>query len=419
MSADQPGVRLLAVRRARRAGVAQEVHVRAAGRRVGGRLDDRARPADVRLRLLGVAPAADGVEHVRHRALGERRVAVADPGDRAAHLVDVDLALRPRRRVVQLDQPLDQLVVEAREVRRLEVGVHALLPQRVDQSLDARCRASGPSRSATGSATARNVAHVAVALLDRPRRGGDERRDLAPVPLLRDHRQRRRGRQVHQRGDVIGRARRPVAEAAQQVAVGVGRVEDRPGVDHRADRVQRELELRDDAEVAAAAAQAPEAGRRFSLSLAWTSRPSAVTTSAPTGCRTARPYLRISQPMPPPSVKPATPVVEIRPPVVASPCACVSWSTSAHTAPPPTVARRAAGSTWTSFIGREVDDDPAVARSRSRRRCGRRRARRSGRWLRRGRSRPRRSRRRRRCSGRSRAGRRPSCAPFQILAASS
>ena len=34
--------------------------------------------------------------------------------------------------------------------------------------------------------------------------------------------------------------------------------EDRPGEDHRADRVQAELERRDDAEVAAAAAQAPQ-----------------------------------------------------------------------------------------------------------------------------------------------------------------
>jgi hypothetical protein len=61
--------------------------------------------------------------------------------------------------------------------------------------------------------------------------------------------------------------------------------------------------------------------------------------------------LRISQPIPPPSVKPPTPVVETRPPVVASPCACVSWSTSAQTAPPPTYARCASVSTRTPLIG--------------------------------------------------------------------
>ena len=97
--------------------------------------------------------------------------------------------------------------------------------------------------------------------------------------------------------------------------------------------------------------RSPQSRSAFSDSLAWTSRPSAVTTSAPTRLSQARPYLRISQPMPPPRVKPPTPVVETRPPVVARPYAWVSWSTSAQTAPPPTVARRASGSTRTPFIG--------------------------------------------------------------------
>ena len=108
----QPGVGLLAVRRASCARIAEEVHVRTAGRRVGGRLDDRARPADVRLGLLRVMPACDGVEHVRRAAVGERGVGGRHPGDRATQLLHVDLALRPGRRVVQIDQPLDQLVVE-------------------------------------------------------------------------------------------------------------------------------------------------------------------------------------------------------------------------------------------------------------------------------------------------------------------
>ena len=59
-------------------------------------------------------------------------------------------------------------------------------------------------------------------------------------------------------GDLVGRGGRPLAEHLQQVAVGVGRVEDRPGVDQRADRMELELELRHDAEVAASAAQPPE-----------------------------------------------------------------------------------------------------------------------------------------------------------------
>jgi hypothetical protein len=63
-----------------------------------------------------------------------------------------------------------------------------------------------------------------------------------------------------------------------------------------------------------------------------------------------RPCLRISQPTPPPRVSPATPVWLTMPPVVARPCACVSWSTSPHSAPACTHALRPAGSTRTARI---------------------------------------------------------------------
>jgi hypothetical protein len=48
----------------------------------------------------------------------------------------------------------------------------------------------------------------------------------------------------------------------------------------------------------------------------------------------AIPCLAISQPIPPPSVSPAIPVVEITPPVVASPKACVARLYSRHVTPP-------------------------------------------------------------------------------------
>jgi hypothetical protein len=76
--------------------------------------------------------------------------------------------------------------------------------------------------------------------------------------------------------------------------------------------------------------------------------PSAVTTSASTRLSTVSPCLRMSQPMPPPRLRPPTPVWPTMPPVVASPWAWVSWSTSAHRAPPWTRAVRAAGSTVTA-----------------------------------------------------------------------
>ena len=56
---------------------------------------------------------------------------------------------------------------------------------------------------------------------------------------------------------------------------------------------------------------------------------------------TARPCLRSSQPEPPPSASPATPVLDTRPPTVASPCSWVAASTSpqvsaaAHADDPP------------------------------------------------------------------------------------
>ena len=81
---------------------------------------------------------------------------------------------------------------------------------------------------------------------------------LLAVPFLRDHRQRRCGHQRDEAGDVVGRVRRPVPEEPEQSSRIVRRIEDRPGVHDRPDRVQCELELRDDAEVPAAAPQAPE-----------------------------------------------------------------------------------------------------------------------------------------------------------------
>ena len=69
----------------------------------------------------------------------------------------------------------------------------------------------------------------------------------------------------------------------------------------------RKVNGRDDPEVAAAAAQAPEELRVFGRARG-TCSPSAVITSAPSRLSTVRPCARVSQPTPPPSVRPATPV---------------------------------------------------------------------------------------------------------------
>ena len=84
-----------------------------------------------------------------------------------------------------------------------------------------------------------------------------------------------------------------------------------------------EQERGDDAEVAAAAANGPEQVAVL-LGLATTKLPSASTTSAASRLSMVRPYLRVRCPMPPPSVSPPTPVVEMMPDGTASPNACVA-----------------------------------------------------------------------------------------------
>ena len=162
--------------------------------------------------------------------------------------------------------------------------------------------------------------------------------------------------------------------------------------------------------------RSPQNRSAFSASFAWTRQPSAVTTSAATRLSHARPCRRINQPMPPPRVKPPIPVDDTRPPVVASPYACVSWSTSAQTAPPPTVARRASGSTRTPFMGeRSITSPPSQVEKPATLWPPPRTA--TGRWLLRAKpiaaitsAAP--------VHLATSAGRRPSCAPFQIRQAS-
>ena len=91
----------------------------------------------------------------------------------------------------------------------------------------------------------------------------------------------------------------------------------------------------------------PQNRSGFSSSLAVTTLPSAVTTSAETRLSQASPYDGDNHPMPPPSVSPPTPVALISPPVVAKPKTWVPASKSPHVAPPSTRARPARGSTRT------------------------------------------------------------------------
>jgi hypothetical protein len=94
------------------------------------------------------------------------------------------------------------------------------------------------------------------------------------------------------------------------------------------------------------------------VSSAITNSPSAVISSTETRLSQARPHLRSSQPDPPPSVSPATPVVDTRPPVVPSQYGWHIRSKSPQVAPPPTRAIRASASTWTVFSRRRSTTSP-------------------------------------------------------------
>ncbi len=97
--------------------------------------------------------------------------------------------------------------------------------------------------------------------------------------------------------------------------------------------------------------RSPHRSSWFSSSLARTTRPSAVTISAASRLCDVKPYIRSSQPLPAPSVRPAMPVVVMRPPVVASPCACVAASNSPQVTPAWARTTRASGSTSIRFSG--------------------------------------------------------------------
>ena len=97
--------------------------------------------------------------------------------------------------------------------------------------------------------------------------------------------------------------------------------------------------------------RSPQKSSAFSSALALTNSPSAVTRSTETSWSTERPCLRMIQPIPPPSVRPATPVCVTIPDGTASPNACVSRSSSPSSTPACTRAVRRSGSTRTPFIG--------------------------------------------------------------------
>ena len=110
-----------------------------------------------------------------------------------------------------------------------------------------------------GSPTLAERPHERLPVLEPARRDDDKHRDLLAVPLLRDHRQRRRGREVDDPGHLVRRTVGAQSRNARRSSRASRR--DRRSARRRSrdgSGCSAELELRHDPEVAAAAAEAPQ-----------------------------------------------------------------------------------------------------------------------------------------------------------------
>ena len=105
----------------------------------------------------------------------------------------------------------------------------------------------------------------------------------------------------------------------------------------------------------------PQKSSGSSVSVARTSRPSAVTSSTAARLSIVSPKWRWRRPTPPPSVSPATPVWPTTPIGQTRPCACAATSSSPRSAPPFARAVRVRGSTSTPRIADMSTRSPPFA----------------------------------------------------------
>ena len=163
----------------------------------------------------------------------------------------------------------------------------------------------------------------------------------------------------HRGGQLVRDIGDPVAVEAHQLRRLLHRPRHQAAVHDRSDRVQPELELGDDAEVPAATADAPEQvrvhvlarGHQLALGGDHVDRDQVVDLS---------PYLRISQPIPPPRVSPASPVCVTIPDGSPgrTPASRGQVRPAAH---PPAPGRYAVPDRPGCPSAREIDHDSAVA----------------------------------------------------------
>ena len=234
-----------------------------------------------------------------------------------------------------LDEHVDGAVGQVVQVERLLVGVQAPGAALVEHLLqpDVRDRRDQLEQRRQRLPDRRDDRGV---LLGRAE-ADDEQRVAGREVVLLGHEGGRRRAQAgdqepsvgRQRLDEVARLKRSASRPRSSAP------EEEAEVDHRA----RPRAARYSKEVTTPKLPPPprSAQKRsgFSSAEARRTRPSAVTTSAATQVVDVRPALRLSQPMPPPSVRPPMPVWLTKPPAVGQPVAWVAASTSAQVAPPP------------------------------------------------------------------------------------
>ena len=240
-------------------------------------------PVDRVVVAVGRERAGDDVEEERRVALAERGRVGGHARHGAAEVVDVDLGLgRGDARVLG-----DERVDRAR--RRARAGSPPSCSCGRRGPTAGRCRLCiatygiGPNRSATGVAELAQRAQRALAVLGRARRRRRARR-RAGLPCHSSGRNGAggRGQQVHQRRQLVGRGRRSqLAVDAQDVgrACRPGRRPAPPMTigPTACSRYSNEVTT----PKLPPPPRRPQNSSAFSSSLACTSRPSAVTTSAP------------------------------------------------------------------------------------------------------------------------------------------
>ncbi len=237
-------------------GVADEIERHVAGGPGRQRALGVLHPGDV-VGVVAALPTAVAVHLPRGGATTERRGIVRHGGDRVATGLQDDVRERRGRAVRARDDRVDRTVIECVQVVGAPVvaapGRVARIDERLQRAIRHRLHPIGSRRHDAAQITEQRLAACVVS---------EPRHDDADGGLQAQRLRHERCGRREEEGDAAAPLRRRIA---QQIAIraahgrGIGaREQEHAAQHHRPDRVQRELEFGDDAEVAAAALESPE-----------------------------------------------------------------------------------------------------------------------------------------------------------------